>query len=128
MPRNLVAMLQRASHGQVPADPIDAVQLPLDRGRSDVNASASWRINRYKRTSTTSSRLGGGETALLFAAEAGHAEIVKQPRSHAAAVNRRDLHFRTALSRARQAGEDAVIQGLIATGATDATDAADAAQ
>ncbi len=59
----------------------------------------------------------GSFTALIAAAENGHAEIVRLLLDRGADINRRDFEGKTALDRAREAGHAEIVQILERAGA-----------
>jgi ankyrin repeat protein len=80
-----------------------AVESLLDRG-ADVNAASAY-----------------GVTALFFAADKGHVEVVRVLLRHKAEVNRKDTFYQTtALSWAASKGHADVVRALVEAGATGA--------
>ena len=79
---------------------LDVVELLLDRG-ADVNSADTWR----------------GQTALMWAAAEGHAEVIPAMLSYGADVTARSAKGWTALLFAVRQGQIDVVQTLLEAGA-----------
>ena len=60
---------------------------------------------------------GGGSTALMWAAQKGHAEVVRMLLEAGANVNRKDKDVKLALVHAREKGDSDIVDLLIKAGA-----------